>query len=259
MKIIILAAGKGERLMPLTRNTPKSLLYLQNGRSVLETQLEKIEESGVMDKVIIIIGYLGEQIEAKLKNYGSGMKIKTIYNPFYEISNNLHSLWLSKFEMNDDFIITNGDNILEMDVYRDLVRKTPDGIVLTINKKEGYDDDDMKVVIKNNCVERVSKLIDNKKADAESVGLVKVSGEKSINLFKDTMEELVRNKNYFDKFWLEVFNALSNKGFMVKTFEIDGEKKWQEIDFHLDLEKARDLLGVAAKNKNPEGIYNYND
>lgn len=253
MKIIILAAGKGTRLMPLTRNTPKSLLHLHNGRSMLETQIERIAESGVIDEVIIIIGYLGEQIEAKLKNYECRLKIKTIYNPFYETSNNLHTLWLSKPEMNDDFIITNGDNIFEMDVYRDLVKKTSDGIVLTINKKESYDDDDMRVIIKNNCVERVSKLIDNKRADAESVGLVKVSGKNNINSFKDTMEELVRNKDYFDKFWLEIFNALSSQGFPVKLFEIDGEKKWQEIDIHLDLEKAKELTGI--KNEEHEERY----
>ena len=230
--------------MPLTRNTPKSLLHLHNGRSVLETQLEKIGDSRVIDEAIILIGYLGEQIEAKLRNYKSEMKIKTIYNPFYELSNNLHTLWLSKNEMDTGFIITNGDNIIEMNIYRDLVKKTPDGVVLTINKKKSYDDDDMKVILKDNHVERISKLIDNIDADAESIGLVKVSGEKSINTFKETMEELVRREENLDSFWLEIFNRLGDKGVPVKTFELDDVKKWQEIDIHLDLEKAKGLLGI---------------
>ena len=49
MRVIILAAGKGERLMPLTNNTPKSLLELANGTSVLESQLLSIHAAGIRD------------------------------------------------------------------------------------------------------------------------------------------------------------------------------------------------------------------
>ena len=68
MRAIILAAGKGERLMPLTNNTPKSLLELANGTSVLESQLLSIHEAGIRE-VAIVKGYLTEQIEPKIKKY----------------------------------------------------------------------------------------------------------------------------------------------------------------------------------------------
>ena len=69
MKIIILAAGKGERLYPLTKNTPKPLTDLGDGETLLEKQLKSLDESQVIDEVIIVIGYLHEQFESKLKNF----------------------------------------------------------------------------------------------------------------------------------------------------------------------------------------------
>ena len=69
MKIIILAAGKGERLYPLTKNTPKPLIDLGDGETLLEKQLRSLSESRVVDEVIIVIGYLYEQVESKLKNF----------------------------------------------------------------------------------------------------------------------------------------------------------------------------------------------
>lgn len=248
MKIMILAAGSGTRLMPLTKNTPKSLLLLQNGRTILETQLERIEKSGVIDEVVISIGYRGEQIEAKLEGYDGKIKVKTVFNPFYDVSNNLHSLWLTKSEMDDDFIITNGDNLFDADVYEDLVKKTGPGIYLTINTKKDFDDDDMKVTIQRGKVRAVSKKLERSKTHAESVGLVKVSGEKYREAFKKTMEKLARNKNYLNCFWLEIFNELNKNCIDVEPFEIDGSK-WREIDVHPDFERVVKQLGLGLKNE----------
>ena len=66
MKMIILAAGRGERLMPLTQNTPKPLIDMGNGNTLLEEQMISINESGAIDEIVLVIGYLGEQIEAKI-------------------------------------------------------------------------------------------------------------------------------------------------------------------------------------------------
>ena len=100
MRIIVLAAGKGERLMPLTRNTPKPLLNITDEKTLLELQLESMKKSGVIDEVILVVGYLANQIEAKIGLYRRlGMNIETVYNPFYDVSNNLISLWFAKYYM----------------------------------------------------------------------------------------------------------------------------------------------------------------
>ena len=240
MKIIILAAGKGERLFPLTKNTPKPLIDLGNGETLLERQLQYLSKSNVIGEVIIVIGYLHEQIESKLKSYKTELKIKTLYNPFYEISNNLITLWLSKYEMNEDFLISNGDNIIASDVIRDLVNITNEGIYVTICYRDKYSEEDMKVNLDpNKKILRVSKEIKN--GDAESVGLVKVSGEKFRKIYQDVLEELARNKDYLNKFWLETFNILANKGVEINSFEIDKDK-WREVDFHFDLHDIIELI-----------------
>ena len=240
MKIIILAAGKGERLYPLTKNTPKPLIDLGNGETLLERQLNYLSHSNVIDEVIIATGYLWEQIESKIKNYKINLRIKTIYNPFYEMSNNLITLWLCKYEMDEDFLITNGDNLFTSDVASDLVSKTNDGIFVTICYRESYGEDDMKVKLdENKKITRVSKDITD--GDAESIGFVKVSGEKYRKIYQDVLEQLARDETYINKFWLETFNVLSKKGIDISSFEIDKDK-WREVDFHFDLKNIKDLI-----------------
>ena len=240
MKIIILAAGKGERLYPLTKNTPKPLIDLGDGETLLEKQLRSLSESRVIDEVIIVIGYLYEQVESKLKNFKTNLKINTLYNPFYEMSNNLITLWLSKYEMDQDFIITNGDNLFAADVVRDLVNKTNDGIYVTICYRDNIGEDDMKVILdENKKVLKVSKEI--KESNIESIGLVKVQGEKYRKIYQEVLEQLARDKNYINKFWLETFNILADKGVEIHSFVID-KNKWREVDFHFDLKNLKELI-----------------
>lgn len=240
--MIILAAGKGSRLLPLTKNTPKSLIELGNGKTLLESQLESIRNSGVIGEVVIVVGYCWEQIEAKIKKYtGDGMKIKTVFNPFYDSSDTLLSLWLAKNEMDQDFMITNGDNLFNTEVFKELGEKRG-GIFLTINKKNKFYEDEMKVIVKEGKIEKVSKSIPNENANYQSVGLVFVSGERNRDIFKQNMEELARNFEYKNKSWLEIFNIIYEKGIMASTFEIDGSTKWREIDLHIDLIELIELI-----------------
>jgi choline kinase len=248
MKIVILAAGKGERLMPLTRNTPKPLLDMGNGSTLLEEQIRSIQESKAIHEIILVIGYLADQVEAKLALHRTnGVKIKTVYNPFYEVSNNLLSLWLAKHEMDDDFMITNGDNLFTPDVFTGISEADGDGIFLAVSPKSKYDYDDMRVSLKDGTISRVSKTIEDADTGAESPGLALVRGARSRRLFLNHLEELVRNREFLNRFWLEVFNRLYEKGVSVRPWSFDAGQKWQEVDFHYDVLKVKELITAKAE------------
>lgn len=239
MNLIVLAAGKGNRMGVLTRDKPKPLLNL-GGITLLERQLKSIKDSGVIDKTIYVIGYMGDAIEERLVKINAD-DVMTVFNPFYDVSNNLVSLWFAKYYMNVDFAITNGDNLFEAAILRKLSFNR-DGIYLAVNKKSRYDNDDMKVTLKAGKIMRVSKLIYEGDADYESVGLAVVSGKRYREKFRGTLEKLVRSKDYLDKFWLEVFTALAKENITITPFQIEGE--WQEFDYHGDIGKYLEGFGL---------------
>lgn len=243
MKIIVLAAGMGERLMPLTKTTPKSLLDMGNGKTLLEEQLSRMEASGAIDECVLVVGYLAEHVEQALEARSSSqIKVRTIFNPFFRVSNNLASLWLAKAEMSADFLITNGDCIFPAEIYRDFAGRSEPGISLCVNIKDSYDDDDMKVTLGDDRIERVSKQIELRDTHAESPGLSLVRGESARELFVARLEGLLRQEEMLNRFWLEVFNSLIDEGETVRPWVFPRGTRWQEVDFHLDLDTVRSVL-----------------
>jgi len=248
MKLIILAAGKGERLMPLTRNTPKPLLDMGNGYTLLEEQLRAAQAAGVVDETVLVVGYLAAQVEAKLEFHReAGLCVRTVYNPFYEVSNNLMSLWLARHEMTADFMITNGDNLFAPEVFRGLADGSREGITLSVSPKAVFDADDMRVTLDAGAVLRVSKQIADAESQAESPGLALVRGSRARTIFADHLERMVRQNGYLKKFWLEVFNHLADEGVRVGAWPFDGAALWREVDFHDDVTGLRSALQLKVQ------------
>jgi choline kinase len=250
MKLIILAAGKGQRLMPLTRNTPKPLLDMGNGYTLLEEQMRAAQASGVVDETVLVVGYLASQVEAKLEYHrDNGLCVRTVYNPFYEVSNNLMSLWLARHEMTTDFMITNGDNLFAAEVFRGLAGASRDGITLSVSPKTVFDADDMRVTLDAGAgaVLRVSKQLADDESQAESPGLALVRGSRARTIFADHLERMVRQNGYLKKFWLEVFNHLADQGVRIAAWPFDGAALWREVDFHDDVTGLRNALQLKVQ------------
>ena len=243
MNVIILAAGKGERLWPLTKYAPKPLLKLRDDECLLEKQIKLFEQYPEIKDILVIGGYKFEQLENFINSKSWSVNVKPIYNPFYHVSNNLMSLWFAKDSMSkDDFLITNGDNLYKKSVMDKVLKEvqTP-GIYITIDRKKEYDDDDMKVTIRNGTVIYVSKTIPSINANAESVGLAKIVGKESRGKIIEVLDTLSKKEEYINKFWLDIFNVLAERGEVIKWVEID-EKEWQETDFHPDIETIEKIL-----------------
>ncbi|MBL7206655.1 MAG: phosphocholine cytidylyltransferase family protein [Candidatus Aenigmarchaeota archaeon] len=248
MKIIILSAGRGIRMGDFTINTPKCLMDLGNGMTVVESQLENIKLNPEISEIVLVLGYLAEQVESKILKYMKELNIKVIFNPFFDVSNNFISLWMARHEMTEDFIILNGDNIFHEEVLKKLINISKDGIHLTIDKKESYEHGDMKVLLNDGIVTKVSKEIDIGDAHGESVGIIKVQGKVVVDKFRNTVEMMARDFKYHNLFYLEIFNRLADEGYPVNHIEIHPDD-WGEIDFHGDLNSVKDNLDKFISEK----------
>ena len=104
MRAILLAAGMGTRLRPLTLETPKSLVKV-NGKPMLETQIEYLREKGIQE-IIVVTGYLHQKFDYLKEKYG----VKLIHNDKYDIYNNIYTMYLVK-----DYLP--GSYVIDADVY----------------------------------------------------------------------------------------------------------------------------------------------
>jgi len=121
MKAIILAAGRGIRLRPLTHRTPKCLLEI-NGTTILENCLQNLEAVGV-SKTVIVVGHLKELIIDKIGPSYKGMPIEYIVAKDYETTNNIVSLWCARHEFTEDFFLIESDVFFGPDLLPKLAKK----------------------------------------------------------------------------------------------------------------------------------------
>ncbi len=87
MKAIILSAGQGKRLLPLTMEQPKCTVSI-HGRSILEWQVQELIRAG-MDSIHVVIGFGADKVEAVLAKQTGSNSIHTIYNNFFALADNL--------------------------------------------------------------------------------------------------------------------------------------------------------------------------
>jgi L-glutamine-phosphate cytidylyltransferase len=238
MRLVILAAGMGERLWPLTKDMPKSIIPIGGGKTVLQTQLEAAKSADIED-VYIVSGYLHEAIESYVDSLAQ-FDVKFVHNPFYDVSNNLHSLWMARWVMmGQDVIVINGDTIVSPDVMSGLVQHD-DPFVMTVDHKDTYDEDDMKVTLSEGLVRQVGKGIPLSETNAESIGMIKFQRGALENLIS-TLDEMVRDPAHRNSFWLAAVQTLIDNGENMRTLECT-DRDWAEIDFHIDLETVRNRV-----------------
>jgi choline kinase len=233
MKAIIVSAGQGRRLLPLTEDTPKCLLPVVDGRAILEVQLRALAACGV-DHVTVMVGFRADKVEQFIASHGvRGLAVETRYNPFYEMADNLVTVWLATQSMREDFILLNGDTLFEEEVLRQVLAAPSAPLTVTINEKGGYDDDDMKVSLDENMSLRaIGKTLDPKVVDGESIGLLLFRG-KGVEIFRNALDLAVRTPEGMNAWYLSVVNTIA-KTERIETTSITG-LWWGEVDSPEDL------------------------
>ena len=233
---VIFSAGMARRLYPVTARLPKNLIKIDQNRTILDLQIEALIENSLVDEIVIVVGFEHQQVREYLFNNYPELSITFILNPFYEVSGNIISSWLALREIQGNVITINGDDVFSERIISMLIKDDRD-IVLSISKSDTYDEDDMKVCIGSNqsVIEKIGKDIDPKRADAESIGIIKFS-QAGIDLFIRTYNQIIEEDNSnIGLFYLSIIQRLIDDGINISFSEFEKDE-WREFDFKEDIE-----------------------
>ncbi len=241
VKAIILGAGQGRRLLPLTENSPKCLLPVSN-KPVIEWQIDALLSVGI-DEITVIAGFQVGQVEALLQQrYADYPQIRVLFNPFYEVADNLASCWIARAMMDSNFLLLNGDTVFESALLSQALNSAPAPITLCVDYKNTYDADDMKVQLDSDgFVKQVSKILPADQINAESIGLIYFREQGPKN-FREAVESALRHPAELKSWYLTIIDRLADKH-LVKSCSVAGYR-WCEIDFIEDLARAGILFAV---------------
>ena len=236
-KAIILSAGQGSRLGHMVDDKPKCLIDF-GGRTLLDRQLDTLESNGV-GEAIVVTGFHDELVNQAIARRSGGPRVRTIYNPFYKVADNLGSLFMAREELAGDCLVWNGDTLVSDSLMAKVVGNEKPGICVTIDRKDGYDDDDMKVVVEDDGRLRAIGKRLSSGVNGESIGLLAFRGD-GAERFVQAIERDIRTPEGTTIWYLRVIHHLAEAS-EVWTFDIKGEE-WGEVDFPPDVERARDLV-----------------
>ncbi|NLH37828.1 MAG: phosphocholine cytidylyltransferase family protein [Thermotogaceae bacterium] len=234
MKALILAAGMGTRLRPLTDKIPKCLVQV-NGVPIIAKQIENLVDNGIKD-IYIVSGYKSDMLDGVLKE--EYPFVNMIVNTNYDRTNNMYSAYLTRDVLyGNEFILMNGDVFFDESVVSELLK--PMYLNSIVVEKGVYNDESMKVRVDNtNRIVEISKKIPEILAYGVSIDVYKFSAEGSKSFF-EKIREIVEVHRKLNE-WTEIaLNEILSK---VKFEPCPLKGRWVEIDNYEDLKFAEEIF-----------------
>jgi choline kinase len=241
MKAVILAAGVGKRLWPITQHRPKCLIEI-GGRTLLQRYLQSLAEVGVRH-ADIVVGYKQDMIRATVASNSFGMRVQFLVNEHFQ-RGSISSLWLARTALDDDVIVMDADVLFHQDMLRRLV-SSPYPNALLMDESVKQTGEECMVVVQGGRVIALTKRMPLYYDYAgEGVGFLKVR-------HADTPHVVASLRTYVNReaWQMEYEDALAE---FFREVQVGHEKigglPWTEIDFAEDIEKAeRDVLPKLLK------------
>lgn len=251
MKAIILAAGQGTRLRPLTDDRPKCMVEIK-GRSILCRQLDLMREAGVKEEdIYVMAGYQS----AFIKNELEGTRIHIIENMEYETTNMVFTLMCAAdlLNENDDIIVSYGDIIYRKEIFEKILNVNDEMSVIVDDGWYDYwsercenplDDAESLMINQEGCLTEIGQKTDSlQRVQSQYIGLMRFrnGGEKKVlALVKEAErrsgagEALWRtNRTYRKMYMTDLLQGLIDEGMHVKAVRIN--RGWFEVDCYEDL------------------------
>lgn len=234
MKAIILAAGTGSRMLPLTKDTHKCLLKINN-EPIIRNQINHLNSAGISD-INLVGGYKFDLIKDYLKD-----EVEYSFNPFYETTNSVVSLWLAVQNIDSDILIINSDVVFDDELVKQMCNV--DSEISVAISKNWSDERGYKAQIINDFVVDMSMNIEEDKIGGEYAGMIFVK-QNQLQKLKNKCDKLMIEKKF--NIWFEdMIVDLIKDGAKAKSVEVDSEK-WYELDTVEELEYARNKFSKAG-------------
>lgn len=233
MTYIILAAGKGNNLQPLTLKYPKTSYKLDENTTVLQRMVRSIRKLDKNAEIVVVIGYLAETIKQELAEEN----VIFVMNPFYEVTNSISSVWFARdyFER-ENVTIVHGDAVFSDDIIKTyLVRPTNYPYVLVDSSyvKPGT----YNAVTRGGQVLVMSKKLEN--FTAKYCCMTKLDPVSS-RLLKQEIDKMIISNMYDQFFEDSLVQMIMFHDFQLFCSDIAG-KKWAEVDCVDDLLTAQKI------------------
>ncbi|WP_096190265.1 phosphocholine cytidylyltransferase family protein [Evansella halocellulosilytica] len=235
MKVIIMAAGRGTRISKDIEKIPKCTLPL--GRvSLIRNTINLFLENSI--DVCLVVGYQKNHILKEVDD----LPIEIVYNPFYQFTNSIASLWFAKeFLTDDEIILINGDVYIEQDTIDLLLAEKASPVMLADSRK--VDEGDFFFKYNNHILQDYGKDLKKHMRTGEYVGIAKISSS-FVDVFRNTLNSMIESERYND-WWENVLYHLSDHGKNVYITDI-GDRYWSEIDKIEDYYKIRDYINKTV-------------
>lgn len=226
MKAIILAAGQGTRLYPMTLNRPKGLLSLGES-TLLDRLVEQLKALGVEDILMVV----GHNKEVLVSHFVTGVRFRNYDD--YDSTNNLHTLWSVKDELNDDVLISFADLVLDQEIINNLINCNND-FCFAVDTSDVLEAT-MRVEVGSGVLKSITRT-PVEKASGNFIGISKISKSGCLKLVDEMANLVSGHKN--DYYTIAVDNLIKS-GEEVYPLDIKG-KYWCEIDTKNEYDKLID-------------------
>jgi choline kinase len=227
---LVLAAGKGERLRPLTDALPKTLLAVDGDRTILDVV--------GLERAVIVTGFAAGRVDelAPELERRHGLRLETVFNPKAEEWNNAYSLWCARDHFGEGVLLSNGDTVHPPSVEEDVLAARGPGVTLAVDRHKPLGAEEMKVHLSpEGRLERINKALDPASAHGEYIGITLIEPAAAGPL-TDALEATWRRDPGL--YYEDGFQELADRGGDVGAAAIR-PVEWVEVDDHADLARAR--------------------
>jgi choline kinase len=234
---LLLAAGTGSRLSPLTDLTPKCLVPV-NEISILERLIHSLQVHN-FKRLVVVVGHQADCIRTFLGTRAGGMEITYINSPLYKTTNNIYSLWLAREAIDEPFLLIESDLVFDPAMLRDMLRPDRIAVARLLPWMNGT------TVTINSRQEIESFCCGAHKHDANHYKTVNIYSLSSITwqLLRERLDHHISN-NMVNGYYETVFADMVNEGCLSFTPVFFDAKRWYEIDTIADLRAAGQVCGL---------------